>query len=93
MVKLRTIMLGTMFSAMLIVGYEMIRPTEAHAGLWNTLTTGDWDKIQPTKYVLDVKGFDLRAYEWVPATSPGTTCVAMFGETGPTGLDCFDTAK
>ena len=48
----------------------------AHAGLLDSLATGDWKTKETNRYKLDMFGFDARAYEF--KTENGMNCVAVF---------------
>jgi monoamine oxidase len=53
----------------------------AYAGLFDSVTTSGWDdKDVTTKYKLDVHGFDVRVYEWIPTNNPKARIVFVAGE-------------
>ena len=77
------------FAVLFAVGLVVTGPKETQAGIFGSAYTSDWDSIEPDNYKIEVYGFDLRVYEWTTRANPNITCIAMFGETGPTGLSCF----
>lgn len=82
MKRLQGIIIGIALS-MAVVG------TVAQAGLFDLITTSGWESKDTTaKYLVEVKGFDIRAYEFVNAR--GKNCTAVFGNQGPVGLSCTD---
>ncbi len=67
--------IGATITAALLVG-------SAQAGLFNSITTSGWDdKDVTSRYTLDVKGFDVRVYEWTPTANPNVRMVFVAGET------------
>ncbi len=66
--------LGAVATAALLVG-------SAQAGLFDSVTTAGWpSKVPVAKYKVDVKGFDVRAYEWVSEEDPNVRIVFVAGE-------------
>jgi len=72
------------------IATAFLQPTEASAGIFDSLATADWKTVTSTRYKIDAYGYDVRAYEWTPETAPQTTCVMAFSESGPVGMQCFD---
>lgn len=62
---------------------------DAHAGLFDSIATGDWRTKPTDKYKLDMYGFDARAYEF--RTENGMKCVAVFagGSQGGFQMQCI----
>jgi hypothetical protein len=58
--------------------------------LYNLATTGSWPTVETAKYKVDVKGYDMRAYEWRMVSDPDVICVMTFAKAG-TGFQCIDT--
>jgi hypothetical protein len=62
----------------------------AKAGLFDSLVTTKWEtKPADENYKLESYGYDLRVYEFTPMSNPKISCIALYGETGPTGIQCF----
>lgn len=81
----KTLFGGIALGMMLTVG---TLATTANAGLWNILTTGDWETISTLKQKLDVKGEDMRIYTWVAPLNSGYGCSMAFANSG-NGMVCF----
>ena len=71
--------IGTgLLTAVVLFGLMVAGPANA---LWNTISTSGWDdKTVTSKYLLDVKGYDVRVYEWAPADNPDARIVFVAGE-------------
>lgn len=53
----------------------------AYAGMFDSIVTSGWsDKDVTSKYKLDVHGFDVRVYEWIPSDNPNARIVFVAGE-------------
>ena len=53
----------------------------AHAGLFDSMVTSGWsDKEVESKYTMEVHGFDVRVYEWIPEENPNVRMVFLAGE-------------
>lgn len=62
-------------------------------GLWNSVSTIGWaDKELTTRYMVDSKGFDVRAYEWIPAENPNVRMVFISG-TKSSGVGSYTIAN
>lgn len=62
----------------------------AQANVWNILGAWNWPIEQPAHvYAVETNGHNLRVYEWAMKSVEGVHCVAVFGEKGPTGLQCI----
>jgi len=64
--------------------------TPAHAGMWDSLATSSWkDKKPSAQYKLDVHGYDVRVYEWIPEKNPRVRCVFVAGNKNSSGVSCY----
>lgn len=50
--------------------------------IYNAVTTSDWETKATTKYKIDTKGFDLRAYRWEDEKLG--SCLLVFGKNSAT---------
>lgn len=67
------VVLGAVVTLTLVAG-------TASAGIWDSITTSGWStKDTTTKYLLDVKDYDVRVYEWTPADNPNVRMVFVAG--------------
>lgn len=73
----------------IIAGILIATAQPAEAGLFDSMATSGWETRTSDKYKLEAYGFDLRVYEWVSKNDPNTMCTAVFGQTGPTGMQCW----
>lgn len=65
--------------------------TPAHAGLFDSVATGNWPtKSVTAKYKLDTYGYDVRVYEWTPKDNKNVTCVFVAGNENSSGVACYD---
>lgn len=63
----------------------------SHAGLFDSAMTSGWEDKNPSaKYKLDVYGFDVRVYEWIPKDNPNVRCVFVAGNENSSGVACYD---
>lgn len=64
----------------------------ANAGLFDSMMTSDFPENKNTgKYKVDVYGFDMRVYEFVPKNAPDHVCVAAFsgGDSKGFQMECM----
>lgn len=80
----------TKFLAAIMIGCLAFVPAASAGGLLSGFATYDWETREPdAKFKLRAHGFDLRVYEWTPKTDPTMRCTVMFGESGPSGMECW----
>ncbi len=71
------------------VGSMFVPSTPVQAGLWDMVTTSDWEtKELDAFYLLSVEGYDARAYEFTPEANPQMTCVFVTSNKS-SGVACF----
>lgn len=70
-----------------------VAPVQAQTALdlFNMATTNEWPTVNGPKYKIDMKGYDVRAYEWRSVSDPNVLCIAIFPKAGP-GFTCIDTS-
>jgi hypothetical protein len=67
-------MAGSVLTAGVLVG-------SAQAGLFDSMMTSGWtDKEVNAKYNMEVYGFDVRVYEWIPADNPNVRMIFVAGK-------------
>lgn len=71
--------LGVVFTASLAA-------TAAYAGFWDSIADSRWDSVETKQYLVEVKGFNVHAYDFV--NTYGATCTATFSNRGPVGVSC-----
>ena len=71
------------------VGILLFYAAAAHAGLFSSLATSNWETRSTEKYKLDMHGFDARVYEF--DTKNGMKCVAVYsgGEQAGFQMECI----
>lgn len=66
--------IGSVITAAALVG-------SAQAGLFDSVMTSGWtDKETTSKYQMEVYGFDVRVYEWIPSENPNVRMVFLAGK-------------
>lgn len=72
-----------------LIGVALVTPVQA-GGIFSSIATSGWKTVEPdAKFMLEAHGFNLRVYEWTSQSDPNMKCTAVFGETGPTGMQCW----
>lgn len=67
----------------------MSYPTDTAYALFGS-SVRDLPTQESTGYKVEARGYDLRVYECQLAAQPEVTCVAVFAESGPVGLQCLN---
>ena len=49
-------------------------------GVWSALSTSNWPTVEPTYYLVEAHGYDMRAYEWDMKNNPGYSCIFLASE-------------
>ncbi len=62
----------------------------AQASIWGAVASAGWREKSTTKYKLNVSGWDVRVYEWIPEDNEDVRCVFLAGSENSTGVACYD---
>ena len=76
----------------LLTGLVAFAMSPAKAGMWDAVTTMDWETKETKAYKLDVEGYDARAYEWTPADNPNVRCVFVASNKS-SGVACYSVVQ
>jgi hypothetical protein len=67
---------------------SLVTTSTAHAGLFDSAMTSNWDTVESSRYKLDAYGYDARVYEWIPLDNPGMRCVFVASNES-SGVGCY----
>jgi len=86
--NIKNIIKSTLVFLTLLFGGILITKS-AQAGLWENLSTSDWQVKQPTStYKVEAAGWNLRVYEWTPQDNKNVRCVFAAGSKKG-GVSCY----
>jgi hypothetical protein len=71
---------------------QLLTATKAHASLFDSAMTSNWDTIESNHYKLDAYGYDARVYEWTPLDNPNMRCVFVASNES-SGVGCYPVEK
>jgi hypothetical protein len=73
---------------LLTAAVSLITISTAHAGLFDSAMTSNWDTVESSHYKLDAYGYDARVYEWTPLDNPNMRCVFVASNES-SGVGCY----
>lgn len=85
----KTIISAILIFILLTLTAVIAMPNTAQAGLWEKVSSlGLPTKKATAEYTVSASGWDIRVYEWVPASNPNIHCVFAAGSKKG-GVACY----
>lgn len=65
----------------------------ANAGVWEKLQSFGDETVESNSYDVEAKGWNFRAYEFVPQNDPTKLCVIVTSDKNNMQMECFTKGK
>lgn len=65
----------------------------AYAGVWEKLQSFGDQTVKTNSYDVEAKGWNFRAYEFIPQNDPTKLCVVITSDKNGMQMECFTKGK
>lgn len=70
--------------------FILIFMTFANAGVWEKIQSFGDEVVKSQSYDIQAKGWNFRAYEFIPKNAPEKLCIIIVSEKQGMQVECFD---